>query len=150
VTRAVGLWKEPVLPRGGISEYRFAGVYWFRFRRGARSPARDAGRGAAGRGAGRGRRRSTLKRGGCDYKGGDAVTSSYSRVKQEKAEERESAPRRTHVCNYTTVVPVVRPPSPSPSPRPGPPSFGRDVHSARFPECPLQGGSLHGRKSAAR
>jgi len=108
VTRAVGLWKEPVLPHGGFSGYRFAGVYWFRFRHGEH--ARPCAMLGAGRRAGR--RRTTLKRGECDYKGGDAVTSSYSRVRQEKA-GRGNPLRRTHVCNYTAVVPVSSSPSPA-------------------------------------
>lgn len=36
---------------------------------------------------GGGGQRETLKRGGCDYEGGDAATSSYSRVERGKPEE---------------------------------------------------------------
>lgn len=42
--------------------------------------------------------RETLKRGGCDYEGGDAATSSYSRVERGKAREEGIRPGgRTYV-----------------------------------------------------
>lgn len=73
-TRAIGLRKESVLSR----DFRisFCGGLLVLFPVDPWGLCRMAGEGQGGKG-------ETLKRGECDYKGGDAVTASYSRVKRE-------------------------------------------------------------------
>lgn len=73
----------------GTLEYRSAAVYWFCFRwipRVCRVAEREEG----GEG-------ETLKRGERDYKGGDAVTPSYSRVKRKSWKREFGLERRTYV-----------------------------------------------------
>lgn len=79
-----------------------------------------AGGGGGGEGEG-GQGRDVEARRERDYEGGDAVTSSYSRVKRKSWKREFGLEGRTYVTTPS-------PPSPN----------GRDMHSSRFPECPLE------------